>query len=96
MYAPKDTLTTDKPAAKRTTNSKAAAAAPEPATSLYEVVDVLPYKVLLTHNGQLLELGYSNVTSGPASAARGNSKAGGAGARKSHGSSGKSGHSGKT
>jgi hypothetical protein len=95
LYAPKETLTTDKPAVKRAANDKAAAA-DEPASSSYQVVEVFPYKVLLAHNGQVLELEYSNVTSGPPSSARGGPKAGGRGAGKSRGSSGKSGRSGKT
>jgi len=53
------------------------------ATSPYQVVDVFPYKVLLEHNGQILELGYSNVASRPASAkARGAKSGGAAGAKK--------------
>ena len=87
-------LTTDKPVVKRATNDKAAA--DEPASSSYQVVEVFPYKVLLAHNGQVLELEYSNVTSGPPSSARAGSKAGGRGAGKSRGSSGKSSRSGKT
>jgi hypothetical protein len=89
LYAPRQTLVTDKPVAKRSPGAKGAApaAAEDPATSSYQVVEVLPYKVLLAHNGQILELGYSNVTSGPPSAGR----TGAAGARKGRGSSGKSG-----
>jgi len=94
LYAPKEMLTTDKPVVKRATNDKAAA--DEPASSSYQVVEVFPYKVLLAHNGQVLELEYSNVTSGPPSSARAGSKAGGRGAGKSRGSSGKSSRSGKT
>ena len=75
LYAPRDTLSAGKPVANKSANNKPApdkaAAAP------YQVVDVLPYKVLLACDGQILELGYSNVTTGSAPA-KGNGKAAGA------------------
>ena len=53
-------------------------------TPAYQIVDVLPYKVLLERNGQILELGYSNVASRSASSnARGAKSGSAAGAKKS-------------
>jgi hypothetical protein len=96
LYAPKETVVMDKLVAKRPANAKgpapapAPAAAEAPAAAPYQVVDVFPYRVLLAHNGQLLELGYSNTASGPPSV-QGAWKASSGGARKGRGSSGKSG-----
>jgi hypothetical protein len=81
-----DKLLTNKSAANQAAIDKAAA--DEAAAAAYQVVDVLPYKVLLAHDGHILELVYSNVASGPG----GGSKAGEKG-KKARGSSGKSGGS---
>ncbi len=103
LYAPEETISTGKPAANKPAMDKALtdktpmdkSVTDKSATSSYQVVDVFPYKVLLAHDGHIVELVYSNVSSGPAPAARGGAK--GAGANKSHGgSSGKSGRSSKT
>ena len=61
------------------------------ATPPYQVVDVFPYKVLLEHSGQILELGYSNVASRPASGhgAKSGGAAGAKGSAKKTKSSGK-------
>ncbi len=102
LYAPQEILAIDKPATSKPSASKPAASKPivnnslasklvvEPSpASPYQIIDVLPYKVLLAHDGEVLELVYSNVTSGPASKARADGKAGAGGARKSRGSADK-------
>ena len=83
-----DKTAADKPATEKSATEKSATEQAAERAAAYLVVDVLPYKVLLAHDGQLLELGYSNVSSGPPSAARENSK-NGAGAKKSRGKSGR-------
>jgi hypothetical protein len=90
LYAPRETLATGRPAANKSTSAKSVA--DKPATS-YQVLEVLPYKVLLAYDGQVLELGYSNVTSGPGP--RGGGKAGAGAKRSRGGSSGKAGRSSK-
>jgi hypothetical protein len=96
LYAPQETLATVQPAASKPMTNKSTAnkSAPDKsAPSPYEVVDVLPYKVLLAHDGQILELVYSNVASGSASKGT-KGRAGGAKTSRG-GSSGRSKKTGK-
>jgi hypothetical protein len=96
LYAPQETLATVMPATNKPTTNKSTAnkSAPDKsAPSPYEVVDVLPYKVLLAHDGQILELVYSNIASGPAP--KGTKGRAGGGKTSRGGSSGRSKKTGK-
>ncbi len=61
LYAPRETLV----AAGFQPAQQPAGGQPAPGTSVCNVVDVFPYKVLLECQGKQIELGYSDVASAP-------------------------------